>query len=333
MIWLDKCAILPITETGNESMTMLTKQSQRLQRLVKLLNSGEPKTKASLMKALDEGSLRTIQRDLEALLNLGAPLRYCGRLGVEFTREWFLPMLAELGPAETLAGLAAHKLFADDLPPGWHQDLDSVSKIHRGAGSMNAEDERFLQSLSRHGTCKVRILNPDAYDTVVAASRQCFRLNAIYVNGRGERNERQLEVHALFFHVDAWYARAKELPSGTWKDFALHRFAEAKLLRHRRFERDYDAVTAVRDGKIFNQDLWTGVRLRLSPAWQMHIRERHWFPGQGFAQDADGNWEMSIPSAPSYPLMRFIFSFMGEVKVLGPEGLRETVQSQSKNLL
>ena len=314
-------------------MTMLTKQTLRLQKLVKLLNPGEPKTKASLIKVLgNEASPRTIQRDLEALQNLGAPLRYCGRLGVCFTREWHLPMMAELGSDETLAGLTAHKLFANDLPPGLHQDLDSISKIQRAAGLMNSDDESFLQSLSRHGTCKVTLLNPDAFDTVVAASRQLCQLSAVYVNGRGERSSRHLEVHALFFHVDAWYARAKELPGSNWKDFALHRFAEAKLIRNRRFERDPDAVAAVRDGKIFNQDLWTDIRLRLSPDWQMHIRERHWFPGQSFTQDEEGYWEMSIPSAPSYPLMRFVFSFMGEVNVMEPEGLRVEVQKAAESI-
>ncbi|MEN9359318.1 MAG: hypothetical protein RL095_853 [Verrucomicrobiota bacterium] len=308
-------------------MTMLTKQSQRLQRLVKLLNPGEPKTKAALIQALgNEGSLRTIQRDLEALQNLGAPLRYCGRLGVEFTREWFLPMLAELGSDETLAGLTAHQLFADNLPPGFHQDFDTISKIHRAAGRMSSEDESFLSNLSRHGTCKVKVLDSDAYDQVVEAARHRCQLSAMYLNGRGERSPRLLEIHALFFHVDAWYAHAMELPSGAWKDFALHRFTEAKLLRHHRFERDADAVAAVRDGKIFNQDLWTGIRLRLSPDWQMHIRERHWFPGQSFTPDAEGIWEMTIPSAPSYPLMRFVFSFMGEIEVLAPTELKIAVR-------
>ena len=310
-------------------MSMLKKQSQRLHKLVKLLNGCEPRTKASLIQALgSDASLRTIQRDLEELQHLGAPLSYQGRLGVGFTREWHLPMIAELGSDETLAGLTAHQLFADNLPPGFHQDLDTISKIHRAAGTMSHEDESFLGSLSRHGTCKVTILNPDAYDIVVQASRQCCRLNAIYINGRGQSCSRQLEVHALFFHIDAWYAHAKELPEGNWKDFALHRFTEATLIRNRRFVRDVEAVAAVRDGKIFNQDLWTDIRLALSPTWQMHIRERHWFPGQSFAQDAEGNWEMFIPSAPNYPLMRFVFSFMGEVKVLGPEGLKKAVKKK-----
>ncbi len=308
---------------------MLKTQARRLQKLVLLLNPGEARTKAALARALsDEVAPRTIQRDLEELQRLGAPIIYSGRLGVRFTHAWFLPVLAELGSDETLAGLAAHKLFAANLPPGLQLDLDKVSQMQRAAGMMNPDDDDFLQSLSRHGTCQVEIVSADAYDTVVQACRQRFVLAGVYENGRGESGSRQLEVHALFYHIDAWYTHAREVPEGHWKSFALHRFSSARLLRNRRFERDSAAVAAVREGRIFQQEWLRDVRLRLSPVWERHICERQWFPGQSYTLDSQGRREMHIPEAPLYPVLRFLFSFMGEVSVLSPDILKQEVQKK-----
>ena len=67
------------------------------------------------------------------------------------------------------------------------------------------------------------------------------------------------------------------------------------------------------------------VRLLFEPKLAVYITERQWHPSQEFQTRPDGRVEMRLETTGRKELVRWILSWMPDVKVLAPISLRERI--------
>lgn len=70
------------------------------------------------------------------------------------------------------------------------------------------------------------------------------------------------------------------------------------------------------------------VRLLFEPKLVVYITEREWHPSQEFRTHADGRVEMRLETTGRKELIRWILSWMPDVKVLAPESLRHRIMEK-----
>ena len=67
------------------------------------------------------------------------------------------------------------------------------------------------------------------------------------------------------------------------------------------------------------------VRLLFEPKLAVYITERQWHPSQEFLAHPDGRIEMRLETTGRKELVRWILSWMPDVKVLEPKTLRDRI--------
>jgi len=70
------------------------------------------------------------------------------------------------------------------------------------------------------------------------------------------------------------------------------------------------------------------VRLLFEPKLEVYIKERQWHPSQVFETRADGRVEMRLETSGRKELVRWILSWMPDVKVLAPKSLRDRIKEK-----
>jgi hypothetical protein len=73
------------------------------------------------------------------------------------------------------------------------------------------------------------------------------------------------------------------------------------------------------------------VRLLFEPKLAVYITERDWHPTQEFQTHADGRVEMRLETTGRKELVRWILSWMPEVKVLAPKSLRDRIAEKLRD--
>jgi predicted DNA-binding transcriptional regulator YafY len=67
------------------------------------------------------------------------------------------------------------------------------------------------------------------------------------------------------------------------------------------------------------------VRLLFEPKLAVYITERQWHPSQEFRARPDGRVEMRMETTGRKELVRWVLSWMPDVKVLAPKSLRDRI--------
>ena len=67
------------------------------------------------------------------------------------------------------------------------------------------------------------------------------------------------------------------------------------------------------------------VRLLFEPKLAVYITERQWHPTQAFLRRRDGRVEMRMETTGRKELVRWVLSWIPDVKVLAPKSLRERI--------
>lgn len=112
-----------------------------------------------------------------------------------------------------------------------------------------------------------------------------------------------------------------------WKANAKQ-FAKALECSHRTILRD---VETLRERTKKGVGAWQGcaeesVRLRIDGSKIGFMRERAWYPGHQFEEQADGSWILSFRASMAEHLAPFILQWAPHLEVLEPEHLRSKVK-------
>lgn len=73
------------------------------------------------------------------------------------------------------------------------------------------------------------------------------------------------------------------------------------------------------------------VRLLFEPKLAVYITERQWHPSQEFRMRPDGRVELRLETTGRKELVRWILSWMPDVKVLAPKSLRDRIAEKLRD--
>jgi predicted DNA-binding transcriptional regulator YafY len=115
--------------------------------------------------------------------------------------------------------------------------------------------------------------------------------------------------------------------------FALSRFREVegtgKIFRR---PPGFDARAYAREAfGITRGEKNLRVRLLFEPKLAVYLMERDWHPSQQFTRRPDGRVEMRLETSGRKELIRWVLSWMPDVKVLAPKSLRDRIEEKLRD--
>ena len=155
--------------------------------------------------------------------------------------------------------------------------------------------------------------------------RETFR--ADYQTFAGKVSAYELgPLHLLAYHGN-WYLLALNAAKGRVESFALSRFRRIEGLG-RTFDRtqDFDARAHARQAfGIAGGEKPMKIRLLFEPKLAVYISERQWHPSQTLKKRPDGRVELRMETTGRKELVRWVLSWMPDVRVLTPKSLRDRI--------
>ena len=155
-------------------------------------------------------------------------------------------------------------------------------------------------------------------------------IRAQYQTFDGRVSDYELHPYHLLAYHGNWYVMALNKKKEHVATFALSRF--------RNLEGTSRAFTRPAD---FNPDAYARrafgmvggekpikVRLLFEPKLAVYITERQWHPSQEFHMQRDGCVGMRFETTGRKQVVRWILSWMPDVKVLAPKSLRDRVRDK-----
>ena len=170
-------------------------------------------------------------------------------------------------------------------------------------------------------------VDPDLWAQVVGfmEGREVFR--ADYQTFTGQISGYELHpLHLLAYH-GTWYVLAHNPTKDRVETFALSRFRRIEG-SGRTFQRplgfDPRAHAEAAFG-ITGGEKPMKVRLLFEPKLAVYISERQWHPSQALKRCRDGRVELRMETTGRKELVRWVLSWMPDVRVLAPKSLRERI--------
>ena len=159
--------------------------------------------------------------------------------------------------------------------------------------------------------------------------RETFR--ADYQTFAGKVSAYELgPLHLLAYHGN-WYLLALNAAMGRVERFALSRFRRIEGL-DRTFDRpqDLDARAHARQAfGIAGGEKPMKIRLLFEPKLAIYISERQWHPSQTLKKRPDGRVELRMETTGRKELVRWVLSWMPDVRVLAPKSLRDRITPET----
>ncbi len=327
-----KAAILPGPVTGIGHA-----QLARLFRIILILQSKAFPNARKLSETF-EVSRRTIHRDIEALIDVGVPVKFRQeRQGYDLTKGFFLPPLAlEAGEALSLLVLARQSARGNGLGLArlaWSAALKSVESLptdtrERTLATAEAFEDESLESVSLprreevHGTILkslasrrqlrlwyVERVSLEAECTKFAVYRVVLRGETWFLIGRSSLH-RRIEVIGI-----PWVKQAvlTDEPYSVPERFTLKRFL---------------GMAWGVDPSPIRYKVWLKFSARVAPEVSEDAHRRGLTP----ESQGDGSLELHFSVDGIEELARWVLGFGDQVEVVAPPELRDRILEVAQNL-
>jgi len=274
-----------------------------------------------------EVSRRTVARDLDFLRDEErAPLAYDdARHGFRLTDETYTLPPVRISRREAFSFALARKLLAHYEDTPLHLDMRSVlDKIAESLeGDVTIEPDWLSEHVGVLPEDRVRI-DPDVWAGLAGYVERREAIRATYQTFDGRVSEYEMHPYHLLAYHGNWYLMAWNVTKGRVATFALSRFrriAATGQVYTRAAEFSPETYARQAFG-IVGGEKPIKVRLLFEPKLAVYITERQWHPSQAFRTRADGRIEMRMETTGRKELVRWILSWMPDVKVLAPKSLR-----------
>lgn len=299
----------------------------RMLRLHEALKAGEWPNCRSMAKVL-EVSDKTIQRDLEFMRDqLGLPIEYDPqKFGYYYTEQVAAFPTIQVGEGELLALIVAQRALAQYRGTVWADRLQAACQ--KLASSMpgkilfNLDDWTERVSFRTVGTSEIDLEIFEAAGRALAEGRELV-FSYRKLQGAGEET-RRLEPYHLTCLDGQWYLIGHDPDRGSNRTFALTRMRSARLTE-RKFVRPEGTVLPGGGFGIFSGDRLREVVLRFEGVAARLVAERIWHPTQRFKTLPNGLLEARFTLGDFTEIQRWILGWGGEVEVIRPEELRQSV--------
>ncbi len=308
-------------------------QYYRIKRIVDMVREGSEAgylpNRGDFQREL-EASPRTLARDLDFLRDEErAPIEYDAKAhGYRLTDEGYRLPPVRVSRKEAFGFALARRLLAAFEGTPLHLEMRTVlGKIAESLeGEISLEPEWLSEQVNVLAEDRVQV-DPGVWAQVVGflERREVFR--ADYQTFTGQISGYELQpLHLLAYHGN-WYVLAHNPAKGRVETFALSRFRRIEA-SGRSFERPegFNARTHAKEAfGITGGDKAMKVRLLFEPKLAVYISERQWHPSQVLKKRRDGRVELRMETTGRKELVRWVLSWMPDVRVLAPKSLRDRI--------
>ena len=308
-------------------------QFYRLRRMLDIIREGTREgrlpNRGTFCREL-EIAPRTAARDLDFLREeLNAPVAYdAARHGYQLTDATYALPTIELSRREIFSFAIARKLL--ERFEGTPLELDMRSVLGKIADSLEGTVSLGIESLTEQFTVlgdDYARVEPAIWEAAALAINRRQHVKMVYQRFDGVTKVYQLEPYHLLAYHGNWYLLAMNRAAEKMETFALSRCRTCCPTQvHFQRDKGFDARRFIRDwfGVTLSEKPWK-VRLLFSKQVATYVKERVWHPSQHFHQRRGGDLEMRLVTSGRKELVRWILSWMPEVKVFAPKELRARV--------
>jgi predicted DNA-binding transcriptional regulator YafY len=277
-----------------------------------------------------------VARDLDYLRDEeNAPLAYDeARHGYVLTDETYALPPVNISRKEAFSFGLARNLLAHYEGTPLHLDMKAV--LDKIAESLEGEVTLEPDWLSEHVDVlpedRVRI-DPELWGRMVGFIERRESIRARYQTFDGRESEYRLHPYHLLAYHGNWYLLAQNVEKNRMATFALSRFREVEGTGES-FQRtpDFDTKAYAREAfGITRGEKTLRVRLLFEPKLAVYIMERDWHTSQTFKKRPDGRVEMRLETSGRQELIRWVLSWMPDVRVLAPNSLKDRIEEKLRD--
>jgi proteasome accessory factor B len=314
-------------------------QYYRIRRMVRMVREGAETgylaNSSDFMREFGV-SRRTVARDLDFLRDEErAPLAYDdAQHGFRLTDETYTLPPVRISRREAFSFALARKLLAHYEGTPLHLDMHSVlDKIAESLeGDVTIEPDWLSEHVGVLPEDRVRI-DPEVWGQLAGCVERREAIRATYQTFDGRVSEYELHPYHLLAYHGNWYALALNTAKARVETFALSRFRRIEAMGQA-FTRpaEFSPETYARHAfGIVGGEKPIKVRLLFEPKLAVYITERQWHTSQEFRTRRDGRVEMRLETTGRKELVRWVLSWMPDVKVLVPKSLRDRIAEKLRD--
>ena len=301
----------------------------RIDRLTAILIQLQTKriVKAEEIAHRFEISLRTVYRDVKALLEAGVPIGSEAGTGYFIVDGFHLPPVMftqDEASAMMMAGKLVERMTDQSVRTAFENALMKVKAV------LNEAQKDHLESLQAH----IEVLKPHMQLPAQAGNHLSELQKAIadrrvvefqYINNQSEQTLREVEPIGLFYYSAAWHLIAWCRLRNGFRDFRSDRIANLKttntIFSPRSISTLQEYLNSLQQSNIEMKS--ATLNFNLEAAQYVH-NSRHYF---GFVseQKIQDYIQMKFLTADLNTMARWILSYGNEVEIESPEELKEKV--------
>lgn len=301
----------------------------RIDRLTAILIQLQTKriVKAEEIAHRFEISLRTVYRDVKALLEAGVPIGSEAGTGYFIVDGFHLPPVMftqDEASAMMMAGKLVERMTDQSVRTAFENALMKVKAV------LNEAQKDHLESLQAH----IEVLKPHMQLPAQAGNHLSELQKAIadrrvvefqYINNQSEQTLREVEPIGLFYYSAAWHLIAWCRLRNGFRDFRSDRIANLKTTNTIFSPRSISTLQEYLNSlQQSNMEMKSAtLNFNLEAAQYVH-NSRHYF---GFVseQKIQDYIQMKFLTADLNTMARWILSYGNEVEIESPEELKEKV--------
>jgi predicted DNA-binding transcriptional regulator YafY len=283
---------------------------------------------------------KTFLRDIDVLRTVyNAPVEYEATEHGFFLsdREWFSKdLLVEPFKMKNavLGQMAAQSLMPEPLR----------SEINEAVQALLTRNETGFSDLAELDMMQVinpvqLPLSPKIFCTVFKAWEHRHQLRLSYSTAKGKESDKIFEPHVIAWQAGVWYLKGRLVGTPKYSYgkpyntiLALHRISAAEMT-DKSFASDRQLLNGINDGKLFNFPRMPEVRLLVQPDFAKPVRERYANKPECLEAQKDGSLRLTLHDVAEHEAVDLIFWARGQVKVISPDSLRQTIIDIAETVL
>lgn len=318
-------------------MPMEKKRMLRLLKLVGQLKARRYPNAVSFTKLLREAEMmenlniackeRTFMRDLAVLREeFHAPIEFDHERNGYYLRfpawEFKIPVLADDALLTTLLGA---RVAGEVLPSPLREKVMSTMESSLATSDTTFYDRTFFETLLIASEAKTTV-RPEIFEALYQTWRQRCVVHLTYRTGStGKISAYDFEPHLIASHRGNWYVKGREPGRPESKVLAVFRIVSAEK-GHGVFAHDRKLLEDTRRNGLFDYPKIAGITVRCSREIAYYLHEQQKARKLAITPQEDGSLIVALPPSPEHEALRWILGEGGNVEVLTPESLRETVR-------
>lgn len=271
-----------------------------------------------------EVSVRTVQRDIEAIELSGIPIVSTqGPKGGYRILETYRMERSLMSPADLYHILRSLESLSQTLPDRPMEQTIEKMRLLLGAQSSQEFDKRDSRLSIDFSLLGGLPQTRDTFQIVRQATDTDRLLEFSNTNNNLQRTRRIIEPMTVAFRWRSWYLFGYCLMRKDYRLFRISRIEDARILEER-FTRRNCSIEQF-ESRSERQTELCELTLRFDPAFGSMVKEYN--SQESYTIEEDGSYVLRISMPEDGWLYGYILSFGTFVTVLAPEHVRQTVRS------